>query len=193
MKRIKLAIGIASTGDIKSRTAFCLFTNLKSFPYEYEVIIKEGGALHANREQIVKLAIQMDCTHLIFIDSDMSFERDAIIRLLRRDKDIVGVHYNQRKNPPTTTVIMDTDTKLKLKEEHPDGFLTCDGVATGFMMIKLNVFKKLEHPWFFWESDENGDISVSEDYWFCRKAKEAGFDIWVDLSIPIKHIGDHLY
>ena|SRR3990167_2575188 len=189
LARIKLAIGMTTAGQIKSQTAFCLFRALKNFPYEYDVLIKEGGALHANREQVAKLAIQLQCTHLLFVDSDMQFEKDAIIRLLEREKDIVGVHYNQRKLPLTSTVIMDKEKKLALKET----FTTCDGVGTGFLLINLDVFKKLSHPWFFWESDSEGNISMSEDFWFCKKAREAGFEIWCDLSVPIKHLGDYLY
>ena len=190
---IKIFEALVTSGMIKSQTVFSLCRALNKFPHEYTVSIKEGGAIHTDREQAVANAKLLNCTHLMFIDYDMSFERDAILRLLERDKDIIGVHYNQRKEPPTTTVLMDNEKKLNLKTLAPDGLTTCDGVATGFTMIKMSVFDKLKHPYFFFETNDKGELTVSEDYWFCRLAKQAGFEIWVDLSIPIKHVGDKLY
>ena len=190
---MKLAIGMPTCGTIKSQTAFALFRMIHHLPFEYNIIFKEGSILHHNREMIVKEAIRLGCSHLLFIDSDMFFEADAIKQLIDRNKDIIGVNYRLRKDPPTTTVKIDPERWAKVKEDHPDGLLTCDAVGTGFMLINLEVFKKLSEPWFFWKSDESGDVVEGEDSWFCRKVREAGYEIWVDLSIPMKHIGDHLY
>ena len=149
--------------------------------------------LHWNREELVKQAQKLNATHLLFVDDDMVFEKDAVIKLVERDKDIVGVHYNCRKFPPTTTVHMDEEKKKSIKWENPDGFMTCDAVGTGFMLIDLRVFDKLKEPWFFWKTNEQGEVVEGEDYWFCRIAREAGFEVWCDLTIPVKHIGDFLY
>ena len=190
---MKLGIGMATTGQIKSQTVFSLIQTIKHLPVDFEFILKEGSILHYGREQIVKMAIEHKCTHLLFVDSDMSFGGDAVNRLIARNKDIVGVHYNRKGSPPTTTVNMEADKKARLKEIAPDGFTTCDTVATGFVLINLDVFKKIDHPWFFFESDKEGELTRGEDYWFCDKARKAGYDIWVDLTIPVKHIGDYLY
>lgn len=192
-KAVKLAIGMPTSGSIKSKTVFALIRLIKNLECKFMFIEKEGSILHWNREQIVKMAIEKECTHLLFVDSDMSFEGDAANRLLAREKDIVGVHYNARKFPPTTTVHMNPEKRARIKEDHPDGFLTCEAVATGFMLIKLDIFKKLPQPWFFWKSDDKGDVTEGEDYWFCRQAREAGFEIWVDLNVKMGHIGDHVY
>ncbi|MDO8094406.1 MAG: hypothetical protein Q6360_13090 [Candidatus Brocadiales bacterium] len=190
---IKIAIGIPNTGSIKAQTAFCLFRMLKGIPYEYSILFKEGSILHANRETIAKLAIEKGFTHLLFLDSDMYFEANALKQLIERDKDIIGANYYLRKLPKTTTVKMAPEKKAHLAEEAPDGLFTCDAVGTGFLLIKTDVFKKLPHPWFFWKSDEQGDVLEGEDSWFCRQAREAGFDVWCDLQVVIKHIGDYLY
>lgn len=190
---MKLAIGIPTCGTIKSQTAFALFRMVHHLPFEYNIIFKEGSILHHNREMIVKEAIRLECTHLLFLDSDMFFEADAVIKLIERNKDIIGVHYCLRKLPPTTTVKIDPERWAKVKEEHPDGLLTCDAVGTGFVLINLDVFKKITEPWFFWKSDENGEIVEGEDAWFCRKAREAGYEIWVDLTVPMKHLGEYMY
>lgn len=189
-------IGFVCKGLIKPQTVICLYRMVDALnekSYRHNLTIRDGGALHDNRALIAKSAIERGCTHLLFVDSDMSFERDAVIKLLERDKDVIGVNYNLRKHPPTTTVKMDEERKKRIKEECPDGLSKCNGLGTGFLLIKTSVFPKLTTPWFSFETSDNGDTTVGEDYWFCRKVKEAGIDIWVDLSISIKHIGDYLY
>lgn len=190
---IKIAIGIPNTGLIKAQTAFCLARMLKNLPYDYDVIFKEGSILHANREVIARTAIEKECTHLLFLDTDMSFPANALETLVSRDKDIVGANYHLRTTPPTTTVKMAPEAKERIKQDYPDGVFKCDALGTGFMLIKTDVFKKLPHPWFFWKSDENGDVLEGEDNWFCRIAREAGYTIWCDISVEVKHIGDYLY
>lgn len=190
---IKLAIGIPNCGTIKSQTAFALIRMLKDFPYDYNVIFQQGSILHQNRENIVKEATKQKCTHLLFIDSDMFFEADSVMTLLGRDKDIVGVNSHLRKFPITSTIQMPEAEKLTLKEDHPDGFFKVNAVTTAFLLIKLDVFKKLDHPWFFWEVNKDGETVLGEDYWFCRLAKEKGYEIWVDLSVKIGHVGDYTY
>src|SRR3990167_225992 len=76
--KIKLAIGMPTGGFIKTQTVFCLTALLKTLPFEYNLIFKEGSILHWNREFIVKTAFDLGCTHLLFVDSDMSFEKDAV-------------------------------------------------------------------------------------------------------------------
>lgn len=184
MKKIKLAIGIPNTGHIKSQTAFCLCRTLKDFPHEYTVLFQEGSILHRNREIIAQTAVDKGCTHLLFLDTDMSFEKDAVVRLLKRNKDVIGANYNKRK-------LGEGGTAEGLQGNR--GLVRCDSVATGFMLINLKVFKNLPHPWFFWESDTQGNVVTGEDYWFCRLARANDYKIWCDLSIPLKHIGDYAY
>lgn len=182
--KIKLAIAIPNTGVIKAQTVFCLVRALKDFPYDYTVFFKEGSILHSMREELAQKSLDLGCTHLLFIDSDMFFEKDAIIKLIKRNKDIIGVNYNRRKINGGSTV----SNPIK-----KNGLSKCEAVATGFMLIKTDVFRAMEHQWFFWESDKQGKILTGEDYWFCRKAKEMGYNIYVDFTLDIKHIGDYLY
>lgn len=178
MKKIKLAIGIPNTGVIKSQTVFCLCRTLKDFPYDYTVLFKEGSVLHWNREELVRGAVDAKCTHLLFLDSDMFFEKDAVLRLLKRKKDVIGADYKTRKiNGENTARLLPGRGDLREAET----------VATGFLLIDLKVFQKIGQPWFFWGENEG------EDHWFCRKVREAGIKVYCDLSIKIGHIGDFIY
>lgn len=188
MSDYKIAIAIPHTGTINAKTVLSLVAMLKHIKHNNLVYLKEGCYIHNSREELVKKAIMDDCTHILFIDSDMYFEETALDRLLARKKDIIGVHYNRRAIPLESTAKIPISEKLKNKE-----LIKAEGLGTGFLLINIDVFKKMKHPWFFFEQSQNGDLLVGEDYWFCKRAKEAGFDIWVDLSIPMKHVGNYLY
>lgn len=181
---MKLAIGMPNTGEINAQTVFCLVRALKDFPHDYDVLFKQGSILHYSREDIVKTAIKLKCTHLLFVDSDMHFEKDAILRLIARKKPIVGTNAHCKKLPLVATVT---------EPDKLEGLTTCKAVGAGFLLIDLKVFKKLKHPWFFWKSDSKGEVVMGEDHWFCEKATKAGYKIWCDLDIPIGHIGSYIY
>lgn len=177
--KIRLAIAMCHTGSIKGQTFNSVVAMIKSLPFEYFVLTHEGSMLHLMRERLVQRAIELKCTHLLFVDSDMVFEPDAAMKLLKRKKAIIGVPYNRRQLPLTTTIVKPKNMDAKFTE--------CEAVGTGFMLIDLSILKNLEQPWFFWGKD------TGEDYWFCSLARKAGYKVWCDLSISVGHIGDYRY
>lgn len=187
MQNVKLAICIPSTGTIKTKTVESLIGMCKSLPFDYYFLSHEGSIIHHMRERLVKKAIELECTHVLFVDSDMVFEKDAVLRLLEANKDIVGANYNRRKLPVESTAVLSGIGKVV------DNVVLANSIGTGFMLIKLSIFDFLPEPWFFWESDANGELVTGEDYWFCRLAREKGFEVWCDLSVKVGHLGDYIY
>lgn len=189
----KICIGLPTCGIMKTKTVFSILRMLKFSSFKFDIVTKESAILHWNREHIVKQAIEGRATHILFIDSDMFFEADSAMRLLERDKDIIGVPYNLHSIDPTST-LKDTDENgVKLWEQQENGLLKCAAVGTGFLLIKTSVFEKLKEPWFFWETDEKGNVVTGEDSWFCRLARQAGFEIFADTTVKVGHIGDFIY
>ena len=67
-------------------------------------------------------------------------------------------------------------------------------IGTGCMLIKCDVFRKLPQPWFKYEWNKNWSIMRSHDWIFCEDArKKAGYEVWADRSLDIKHIGQYEY
>ena len=188
----KLCIGIATTGQIKTKTFVSVMKLVKRDPENTFIVAWEGCNVHQNRINIVKEAQKGNCTHLLFVDSDMVFDADIAEKLLARDKDIIGVNSNVRGLPLTTTVKIHNEKGEKVYEMSKELF-ECQAVGTGLMLIKMSVFDKLPIPWFFFEYDDNGDMKTGSDMWFCNKSKEAGFTVWCDPTINIGHIGDFTY
>src|SRR3990167_9005761 len=128
---VNLAVCMPHTGAIKTKTVLSLCKMFKVLPFEYNLITQEGSVLFLNRRRLVKKAQEMNATHLLFIDTDMVFEPDAVLKLLLHKKDIIGVHVNCRGFPLQTTVRMTEEQKKAM-----NGTLAkCDAVGTGFMLI----------------------------------------------------------
>ena len=66
-------------------------------------------------------------------------------------------------------------------------------IPTGCLLIRMRVFDKIPKPWF--STRIEGEKIQGEDYYFCDRAREAGFEIWCDgdLSREIGHIGQAVY
>jgi len=145
-------------------------------------IISQGTLLPNQRTQLTKKVLESLFSHILFIDSDMRFPEDTVMRLLAHGKEIVGANCKQRQADLTTTGI-DSEGKTGLEEVEKIGF--------GVTLIDTRVFTKIAEPWFATPFD--GEQFVGEDIFFCHKAKEAGLQIFVDhdLSKEVGHVGSY--
>jgi len=156
--------------------------------------ISQGTLIANQRAELCLDAMREKCTHVLFIDSDMRFPHDMIERLLQHDLDIVATNCARRRMPtgPTAQIYKDNgERELVYTMPESTGLQEVGSVGMGVMLIKANVFAKLAEPWFEtpWRHDKRGYIG--EDVFFCKKAREAGFKIWIDhdVSKEIGHIG----
>ena len=182
-----------TNGSVKTKTMLSILGMIKTLPFQWNTVLRNACLVHTSREVIVEKAIEMGSTHLIFIDADMTFEPDALRRLFERGKEIIGVATHLRQLPLVSTLKKQLGDEPEIWEETPDGLVKCAGAGTGFLLIDLSVFKKLSKPWFFFESNDKGELVLGEDMWFCKKARDAGYDIWADLTVKVGHLGEYEY
>jgi GT2 family glycosyltransferase len=160
------------------------------------VVIREGVYVPENRLYIVREAQARKCSHLWLLDNDMYFPDDVLLKLVAQDRDIIGAAYNMRKLPLTTTVkFADEHGTLIAKDakDIPVVPFTCHSVGFGCTLINMQVFEKIEQPWFYCAHNAAGEMETGDDVWFCRQAAKAGYDIWADPTLGVKHIGDFAY
>lgn len=157
------------------------------------------------RNSLVNQFLESDCSELLFIDSDINFTVNDVLRImaLGSDKDVVAGAYPRRAKDQKFFVDIHYNEfgGIELTE---NGLLRVDRVGTGFMFIRRHVFDKLMalHPeWKYYVDVENThhysffDFAVTpqgymgEDYLFCDRASEAGFKIYLDPDINLGHYG----
>ena len=182
---MRLFVGIAYYDSVKVPTMLSLIGALGQLQVSHAVVGHRGPYTHWNREKLMEQAYDMDATHLLFVDTDVTFPPDAINRLISHGKDIVGGQYPARGSGHSTVKFTDDDGNL-VSREIPDRLFQCHAIPTGLMLIDLEKAKRLERPW-FWFTEKDGELE-GEDVYFCRKANEAGLGVWCDPQIPMGHM-----
>ena len=126
----------------------------------------------------------------MWLDSDMVFPVDIIDALLSHDKDIVACNYSTRVEPHRPVAFKslgDLDKRIF----NQAGLESADAVGMGCMLVKREIYEKLSMPYFGVEWNADYTNLVGEDVFFCSKAKDAGYQLWIDndSSMKIGHIG----
>ena len=153
---------------------------------KYEIIVSTRGYNTAeNRNWIAAKAVKLGCTHLFLVDDDMIYESDTVDRLLAHDKDIVGGLYK--------TKYEQQEYLIEYLDEKKDSLFECIALGGGLLLIKTEVFKKVPQKWFGYVWNDNGSIKESNDWYFCKKARKQGFQVWCDPTVKAKHISLYEY
>ncbi len=184
---MKVIIAVAAQSEMKAKTAHSIGCNIIKNPCVKDFALRQGGDIVSARAQLAQIALDQNATHILFVDSDMMFPPETLGKLLAHNLDIVGVEYNKRTWP-----LEPVQMPLEKDGAKKDSIYKCDYVGTGLLLINTNVFKKISKPWFNFGRKEQ-KIVIGEDVWFCRSARDAGYDVWCDPTINVFHIGDFAY
>ncbi len=203
MAAYNILIGMATGGTVRSETVTSLIGAMdviRSHGIGTDLRLEIGGYVSMNRNRLVRCALERGSSHILFIDNDQTFQPSAIQRLIDADKDIVGAMYNARGVPGkpvvSTIKLVDPATDPNKGEivtsEFSAQLFKTFSLGTGFLLIKTDVFRKMQSPWFVDGEDEKGEC-FTEDVEFCKKAHKAGFDVWCSPTIKVGHIGTTEY
>jgi hypothetical protein len=157
------------------------------------------------RNLLVGNFLETNCTDMLFIDSDMSINPDDITRLLAwsSTKNIVAGIACARKKQATYYSNLDQDENGCIAMDKM-GLVRAKRVGTGFMMIQRQVLETLrdKHPeWRYYDASADKHLYslfdfkstpegyIGEDYLLCDRAREEGFEVWIDPTIKIGHLG----
>ncbi len=100
-KNLKVAIGIPSNGYWLTdfATNYCnmivYFQSHKVGDYKsqfLQTISTKGSILPKSRREIVKIALEMKANYLLWLDTDHTFPRNMLHRLINHNKDVVGAN-----------------------------------------------------------------------------------------------------
>lgn len=153
-----------------------------------------GSVITIARRNLVDIFLKSDFDYIWWVDSDMKFPIDAPIRLLKRNKHIVGVNYRRRRFPnPNFTGMSGSAgnyTEFQTTDNSPDMELI-DVLPHGCVLVKREVYEKIPHPHYLQEFIPHLNLEIGEDIFFCQQAQKSGYEIWCDqeLSKEVSHIG----
>lgn len=146
------------------------------------------------RDALATKALQSDADYILWLDSDMVFEPDTLLRLLEHaapDTIVTGMYF--RRVQPYSPVLydkldIDEDGKVETEQtkEIPEGLQEKAGCGFGCVLTPVDAFaeviascRQLFAP----------IIGLGEDLSFCWRARQCGYKILVDPSIPLGHVG----
>ena len=148
-----------------------------------------GSERAINREKIVRGALERGSEWVWFVDDDHTFGNMALHDLLKHDVPVVGALYLQRKTPFLPIAMGERDENgmwwpLDLEKCSEHGLIEVDGIGTGGLLVRTEVFHELGEPWFQYTAE------MSEDLFFCSRVREElGLPIYVDLDVQLGHLG----
>jgi hypothetical protein len=153
-----------------------------------------GSVITIARRNLVDIFLKSDFDYIWWVDSDMKFPIDAPLRLLMRNKDIVGCNYRRRRFPNANfTGMSGTNGNFKefVTNDNSPAMELIDVLPHGLVMVKRAVYEKIPNPHYLQEYIPELNLEIGEDIYFCQRAQQAGFELWCDqeLSKEVSHIG----
>lgn len=173
-----------------------------------ETMVNESLISRARNTLTAKFLTMPDATHLFFVDADIGWEPWHLLVLLDRQKDVIGGLYPMKTMPIKWVV-----NGFEGAETGPDGLQEVSKAGTGFLLMKKEVFTKLDsHPAVKQYKNDIGldpmydrflktyfDTAVrqnryySEDWTFCENWRDLGGKVWVDKRVLLRHTGTYTY
>lgn len=212
-KDVSIAIPIAQVVEPKTLRSMMVMVNhsARNGINIHNIGITERMLIDDARNSITEGFLKDSVEWLFWMDSDMTFPEDTLVKLFKvaeekQAKMVTGIYY-QRKgmNYPVLwsrgEELEESGTKTGLNSPraavnkyvgtfifpHPDKKEPFKAHAAGFgcVLVHRSVFEIMKRPWFKFIKGE-----CSEDFFFFVNAHELGFDLWVEPTIDLGHIGD---
>jgi hypothetical protein len=193
----------ALTGSLEARyvnsliqaVKLCLTQNIILEPLfvSYDALIQRA------RNDTLAIALEQNVDALIFVDGDIMFDPEWILRLINRTEDVVGGTYRKKTDEEELYVVYTDDLTT-----HTNGLIKAFSLGTGFVKLSRRAIQAL------WDNSEeyhnegkvrrmicnvavvNGSL-VSEDVMMFKKLNDLGFDVWLEPSMTCGHVGSKLF
>lgn len=206
--KVKLFIAIPTRGTTSisfseslAVSCFALAQAKARFQIAYH---QANNFVDMSRNKLLARFLASDCTHIWFIDDDMGWNAEVILKMLEENKDFLagigplktdsGEDFacNLYSNSDGTTVI----------EPGPNYLMQAQFVGGAFVLLKREMVEKMrdrypelrsaavdpEHGYSFFESKYR-PLWMTEDYVFCERWREIGGEIWCFPNISFTHQG----
>jgi hypothetical protein len=159
-------------------------------PAGWQVVPGRGSSVASNRNLIVRRALELEAEHVFFLDDDLVFNNQVLLRLLARNVEAV-VGLSLRRQPDFEPLWFHTNQPTldsMVRTLPTDGALMRLAAATsGGLLVKTDVFRRIEPPWWTLGQFEGRADEWNDDLDFCRKLAAAGVPLYGDPSVRFEH------
>lgn len=168
----------------------------------WELAIYSGNChVDSSRNRLARDFLKSDCTDYMSLDADVAWVPRDLIELLGYDRDVVAGVYPKKHGDDTYPLLM-FDGEIWSDK---DGLIEVKGVPTGFLRIRRQVLQRLADESVHYnarnEAQDGAMALIFErqvidgtlwggDYVFCRKARTAGFKIYIAPEMRFEHSGE---
>lgn len=166
---------------------------------ECQVSYTKSSLVYDARNMLASKALNGGFDRILWLDSDMVFRPDLLIRLAKDmddGREMVSTVYFKRK-PPFTPICYKTleysehDNKPMYKLEpyldYPkDDVFQAAGCGFGAVMMTTDLIRKVAERFGYPFSPMMG---IGEDLTFCWRVNQLGVPIWCDSRIKVGHSG----
>ena len=195
MRKILIAVPCMDQVPAQFANSIATLTSYGIEGVEISLRFNLGSLVYTSRNYLALMAMQDEADLIMWFDSDMVFNPDTLLRLLKDIDDgadfVTGVYY-RRTSPFTPTLFSKLDINEEgvaiwdQIEEVPDkGIFEVAGCGFGCVLMKTDiasdVFKKFGRLF-----SPIGE--VGEDLSFCWRARECGYKLMCDPDIPLGHV-----
>jgi len=148
-----------------------------------------GSLIMHSRNKLTQQALDCGASHILFLDSDMTFPPDTLDRLIAHRVPIVGADYVNRVAPHALNGT-------------PDATLPAKGALApmltlpfGCILIDLKTLRGMSRPWFKYLEGAGDHDTQSEDTFFSNSARRLGHTIWCDTNLTreLGHVGQQIF
>lgn len=208
----KLMVAIPCYGSVPMDFASCLLSLQSKPPCNLDIRFTNGDSLVTRaRNTLAADFVESNCSHVLWIDSDIVFSPWHVARLMEHKEDVVGGLYPKKQPGPAAWVLNTLDDKT---EPRADGLQQVKYVGSGFMRVTRRVFDQVRlawekqigfrpdgvdrAEWDFWpvgiyRYKDGSRRYLSEDWYFCQRWRDMGGSVWADTRCWVKHIGKFTY
>lgn len=202
MREIQIAVCIPTAGSVRMSFAYSLcglfsYVAARGVRTVPECSVKIGARVLessnwiTNREKLARGALDAGDTHILWLDDDMAFEPSVLDILLGRRQDIVVTNYLIKTEPARDFVAVSMEGKRLATTSESTGLVPVSYSGFGVSLISTDVFRRVPQPWFLPDFAPDSGEYTTEDNPFFRKAREAGFSVYLDqdASKLVSHAG----
>lgn len=212
---MKLFLALPVYGGYNAHFVSCLLNLVAHPPCEMVVRPCINDSLVARaRNRLCAEFLASDCTHMLQLDTDLIFSIEHIKKLVANvQKDhidvVAGLYPKKQREIGWVCNILDEAEPIR-----EDGLQRVKYAGTGCLLIAKSVLEIMrdEMPEIAYDPDEGDSPGVkwdffatgvrrfgdrrrylSEDWLFCQRLLDLDFDIWMDTTVILKHVGEFIY